>query len=407
LSELNVYYNGGNGHAQLVGHLASFKKKIYFEYDAEFLKTGLNLSPFLLPLKPGAQTPQPGNPWNGLFGVFNDSLPDGWGLLLMDRHLQSLGVEVQYLSPLDRLAYIGNRGMGALSYKPAKSMGKAGFDIDLGEIAASAISIYDGQISECLAEMAQAGGSPGGARPKVLVHVKGDHLISGDGEVPEGYTPWVVKFFSAADGAETGRIEYAYSLMAKAAGIIMPETRLFEDKHGNAWFGIQRFDRVDGQRVHMHTLGGLVDADFRLPSLDYTDVLKVTQSLTRHAKDVEQAFTVMVFNVLARNRDDHSKNFSFLMNKEGEWRLAPAYDLTRSQGINGEHTTSVAGEGKAPGRPHMFKVGESVGLKPAMMEQVIEQVSVAIGRWNEWCDMAGIAKDKRIGLSEYERLTDC
>jgi len=395
VSELNVYYNGRVGHSQLVGQLANFKKKIYFEYDAKFLESGLNLSPFLLPLKPGAQTPPASNPWNGLFGVFNDSLPDGWGLLLMDRHLQSLGVDVQYLSPLDRLAYIGNRGMGALSYKPAKSMSKkVGFDIDLSELAASAIAIYEGKTSECLAEMAQAGGSPGGARPKVLVHTKGDHLISGDGEVPEGYTPWVVKFFSAADAPETGRIEYAYSLMAKAAGIIMPETRLFEGKHGNAWFGIQRFDRVNGQRVHMHTLGGLVDADFRLPSLDYADVLKVTQALTRHAKDVEQVFTVMVFNVLAKNRDDHSKNFSFLMSEEGQWRLAPAYDLTRSQGINGEHTTSVAGEGRAPDKMHMFKVGEAVGLKSAMMEQVIENVSQAIGRWDEWCDLAGIAKGK-------------
>jgi len=398
VTELNVYYNGRVRHSQLVGQLVDFKKKIYFEYDAKFLELGLNLSPFLLPLKPGAQTPPASNPWSGLFGVFNDSLPDGWGLLLMDRHLQSLGVDVQYVSPLDRLAYIGNRGMGALSYKPAKSMSKkAGFDIDLSELAASAIAIYEGKTSECLAEMAQTGGSPGGARPKVLVHTKGDHLISGDGEVPEGYTPWVVKFFSAADAPETGRIEYAYSLMAKAAGLTMPETRLFEGKHGNAWFGIQRFDRVDGQRVHMHTLGGLVDADFRLPSLDYTDVLKVTQSLTRHAKDVEQAFTVMVFNVLAQNRDDHSKNFSFLMSNKGEWRLAPAYDLTRSQGINGEHTTSVAGEGKAPDKTDIFKAGESVGLKPAMMGQVIENVSQAIGRWDEWCDLAGIAKANKIG----------
>ena len=395
MSELHVYYHGLKDHSLLVGQLASFKKKIYFEYDTSFLASDLNLSPFLLPLKSGAQTPQSNNPWHGLFGVFNDSLPDGWGLLLMDRHLQSLGVDVQYLSPLDRLAYIGNRGMGALSYKPAKSMSKAGFDIDLSEFAASAIAIYEGQTSECLAEMAQAGGSPGGARPKVLVHTKGEHLISGDGQVPEGYTSWVVKFFSAADAPETGRIEYAYSLMAKAAGIMMPETRLFEDKHGNAWFGIQRFDRVDGQRVHMHTLGGLVDADFRMPSLDYIEVLKVTQALTHHAKDVEQAFKVMVFNVLAKNRDDHSKNFSYLMDEHGEWRLAPAYDLTYSQGINGEHTTSVAGEGKAPEVSDMLKVGESVGLKPSMMEKIIRDVSTAINRWDEWCDMAGIARGKR------------
>jgi len=136
VSELHVYYHGLKDNPLLVGQLASFKKKIYFEYDTKFLALDLNLSPFLLPLKSGAQTPQSGNPWNGLFGVFNDSLPDGWGLLLMDRHLQSLGVDVQYLSPLDRLAYIGNRGMGALSYKPAKSMSKAGFDIDLSELAA-------------------------------------------------------------------------------------------------------------------------------------------------------------------------------------------------------------------------------------------------------------------------------
>jgi len=395
MSELNVYYHGLKDNSLLVGQLASYKKKIYFEYDANFLAAGLNLSPFLMPLKSGAQTPQPNNPWSGLFGVFNDSLPDGWGLLLMDRHLQSLGVDVQYLSPLDRLAYIGSRGMGALSYKPSKSMGKDGFDIDLSELASSALDIYEGSVSECLAELSQTGGSPGGARPKVLMHSNGEHLISGDGKVPEGYKAWVVKFFARDEASDTGRIEYAYSLMAKAAGIKMPETRLFEGEHGNAWFAIQRFDREGGKCVHMHTLGGLIDADFRLPSLDYTEVLKVTQALTRHDGDVEQAFAVMVFNILAKNRDDHSKNFSFLMDDKGVWRLAPAYDLTYSRGINGEHTTSVAGEGRNPEISDMLKVGEPVGLKASVMEHIIGNVRESISRWDEWCDMAGIAKDKR------------
>jgi len=395
MSELSVFYQGSSQASKIVGQLATFKQKIYFEYDADFLKTELNLSPFLLPMQAGAQTPQASNPWHGLFGVFNDSLPDGWGLLLMDRHLQSLGVDIQYLSPLDRLAYIGTRGMGALSYKPSKSMGKDGFDIDLSELAPSALDIYEGSVSECLAELSQAGGSPGGARPKVLIHSNGEHLISGDGKVPEGYQAWVVKFYSRDEASDTGRIEYAYSLMAKAAGIKMPETRLFEDKFGNAWFAIQRFDRVDGKCVHMHTLGGLIDADFRLPSLDYMEVLKVTQALTRHAGDVEQAFTVMVFNILAKNRDDHSKNFSFLMDDKGIWRLAPAYDLTYSSGINGEHTTSIAGEGRNPEVMHILKVGESVGLKATDMERIIENVRESINRWDEWCDMAGIAKSKR------------
>ncbi|MBL4760127.1 MAG: type II toxin-antitoxin system HipA family toxin [Mariprofundaceae bacterium] len=394
MSELSVFYHGG-AQAKLVGKLVMFKQKIYFEYDAGFLESGLNLSPFLLPLKSGAQTPQANNPWHGLFGVFNDSLPDGWGLLLMDRHLQSLGVDIGHLSPLDRLAYIGNRGMGALSYKPSKAMGKEGFDIDLSELAASAISIYEGNTKECLAELSQAGGSPGGARPKVLVHTKEERLISGEGKVPDSYTAWIVKFHASDEPSEAGRIEYAYSRMAKAAGIIMPETRLFEDKYGNAWFAIQRFDRVDGKCIHMHTMGGLVDADFRLPSLDYIEVLKVTQALTRHEKDVEQAFAVMVFNVLAKNRDDHSKNFSFLMDEQGVWRLTPAYDLTYSTGVHGEHTTSIAGEGKNPEVSHMLKVGQSVGLKATVMEKVIDNVRESISRWDEWCDMAGIAKAKR------------
>jgi len=139
----------------------------------------------------------------------------------------------------------------------------------------------------------------------------------------------------------------------------------------------------------------VVDADFRLPSLDYSEVLKVTQALTRHAKDVEQIFWVMVFNVLAKSPTPKTLCFSFLMDEYGEWRLAPAYDLTYSQGINGEHTTSIVGEGRAPTKAHMFKVGEAVGLKPSTMAAMIENVSTAINRWNDWCDMAGIAKGKR------------
>jgi len=399
VSELDVFYHGDAASPCLVGQLAMYQHKIYFEYDAGFLNKGLTLSPFLLPNQIGAQTPTANNPWQGLFGLFNDSLPDGWGLLLMDRHLQSLGINPRQLTPLDRLAYIGSRGMGALSYQPAKAMSDAGFTIDLAGMAASAVEIYAGRSSECLAEMAQAGGSPGGARPKVLVHIKGDHMISGDGDLPEGYEAWIVKFHAGSDAAEAGRIEYAYSLMANDAGIAMPETRLFEDGLGHAWFGIKRFDRSPGQRIHMHTLAGLVDADFRLPSLDYMDVLKVTQALTHHAGDVEQAFAVMVFNVLTRNRDDHAKNFSFLMDAEGVWRSSPAYDLTFSDGINGEHTTAVAGEGKAPDISHMRRVGEAVGLKERQMSNIIDRVQQSMAQWDKWCEQAGLRKPLQLDWS--------
>lgn len=318
MSGLNVHYVSAPGHSVVVGQLALYQGKLYFEYDPGFLHTGLELSPFSLPLKAGAVSAE-STPWGGLFGLFNDSLPDGWGLLLMDRHLRSQGVETRYLTPLDRLAYMGNRTMGALTYEPARDVDTEAFEIDLGLMASSAINIYQGRSSKLLSQIAQAGGSPAGARPKVLVHLSGDRMISGEAESPQGFEPWIIKFFSDNDHPDAGRIEYAYSLMAQDAGIDMPETRLFHDDNGRVWFGIKRFDREGQQRIHMHTLGGLLNADFRLPSLDYIDVLRATQTLTRNATDVERAFVVMVFNVLAHNRDDHSKNFSFLMDEKGDW----------------------------------------------------------------------------------------
>ncbi|MDQ6950630.1 MAG: HipA domain-containing protein, partial [Mariprofundales bacterium] len=255
MSILNVYYSADPESPLAVGQLAMHQGCIYFEYDAGFLHSGLELSPFLLPIKTGAVHADP-TPWHGLFGLFNDSLPDGWGLLLMDRHLKSLGVETRFLTPLDRLAYVGKRAMGALTYEPAQDMDGAAFDIDLPLMANSAMDIYEGHASQLLPQMARAGGSPGGARPKILIHICKDHMLSGEGEPPEGYESWIVKFFSHVDPLDTGRVEHAYSLMAKDAGILMPETRLFESGDGKAWFGIKRFDRTDKKRIHMHTLGG-------------------------------------------------------------------------------------------------------------------------------------------------------
>ncbi len=390
MSALNVHYLASPDRDIVVGQLAMYQGRIYFEYDSGFLGTGIELSPFSLPLKVGAVYAEP-TPWGGLYGVFNDSLPDGWGLLLMDRYLRLQGVDTRYLTPLDRLAYMGQSAMGALTYEPARGEANSAFDIDISAMASSAIEIYEGHSSDILPEIAQAGGSPAGARPKVLVHLCEDQMISGEREAPEGFEPWIIKFFAEQDGSDTGRIEYAYSLMAKDAGINMPETRLFQDNNGSAWFGIKRFDRCARERIHMHTLGGLIDADFRLPSLDYMDVLRVTQALTRNTEDVEAAFILMVFNVLAYNRDDHSKNFSYLMDSNGQWRLAPAYDLTCSRGINGEHTTAIAGEGRNPSQAHMFEVGEAAGLKQASMQQAIERVTASISRWSEWCKQAGMA----------------
>ena len=239
MSALNVHYCPDPEHSMLVGQLAMYQGRIYFEYDPGFLQTGLQLSPFLLPPKAGAIAAEPA-PWGGLFGLFNDSLPDGWGLLLMDRRLQSLGVETKYLTPLDRLAYMGNRAMGALTYEPARDVDGPAFEIDIQTMAASAIEIYGGHASKILPKMARAGGSPGGARPKILVHLSGDMVISGEDEPPAGYEPWIIKFFAGNDRPDTGRIEYACSLMAKDAGIDMPE-----EQERDAGVGIGDGDQQD------------------------------------------------------------------------------------------------------------------------------------------------------------------
>lgn len=396
MKELNVFYQGG-AKPQLVGQLALFKHRVAFEYDDSFLKTGIQLSPFLMPAKQGVFIPEP-QPWGGLAGLFNDSLPDGWGLLLMDRHLKSLGIDTRRMTPLDRLAYIGDRGLGALTYEPASSENHDVFDINLASVARSVNDIYEGEVSSQLAKISKIGGSPGGARPKVLVHLKGNHLISGDENPAKDYEPWIIKFFAKSESPDTGRIEYAYSLMAKDAGITMPETRIFNDQDGNAWFGIKRFDREGSRRIHMHTLAGLIDADFRMPSIDYTDILKVTKSLTRNQKDVKQSFLVMVFNVLANNRDDHSKNFSYLMDDEGHWRVSPAYDLTMSKGMAGEHTTTIAGEGMNPTKEHMFKVGEQVGLSSTDMNGMMNKVEDSVAQWEKWREKAGIEQIPDFGL---------
>jgi len=335
-------------------------------------------------------------PWHGLFGLFNDSLPDGWGMLLMDRQLRLMGMDPHHCTPLDRLTYMGKHTMGALTYAPATPWDVTSDAFDLTRMAASAIEVYEGRSNAMLPRLARAGGSPAGARPKVLLHLQGEQMISGESEPPEGFEPWMVKFFSSNEHPDSGRIEYAYSLMAQHAGIVMPETRLFVGDDGNAWFGIRRFDWKNGRRIHMHTLGGLVNADFRLPSLDYIDVLKVTQALTRSAADVARAFRLMVFNVLAHNRDDHSKNFSFLMNEQGEWSLSPAYDLTCSLGIAGEHSTSVAGEGRNPAKTDMLKVGEALGLKDELMDHIIACVDESIAQWQHWCDLAKISNPSTL-----------
>lgn len=382
------------GDAATVGTLAERERRIFFEYAPDFLRSGVQLSPIHLPLRPGLHEGPPA-PFAGLPGVFADSLPDGWGLLLMDRAFRQRGVSREAVSPLDRLAFLGTRAMGALTYHPPADPEEGfGAAIELDEMARQAERLLQGSAEAVLPELLQAGGSPGGARPKVLVGFREEDgaMVSGAGPLPAGFRALLVKFGARADAADAGAVELAYSRMAAAAGIRVPPARLFSTPGGGRYFAAERFDRPGGERRHVHTLAGLLHADFRLPSLDYEAYLRATLHLTRDHTEVVEAYRRMAFNVLACNRDDHARNFAFLMEPDGTWRHTPAYDLTFSSGPGGEHTMSVAGEGRAPGRPHFAELAAKLGIEPRVRDAVVEQADAAVARWPAFAAEAGVGE---------------
>jgi serine/threonine-protein kinase HipA len=384
----------------VVGTLAERDRRVYFEYGSAFLSAPLPISPFKLPVRPGLFE-HGERDFAGVFGVFNDSLPDGWGLLLMDREFRKRGVDPATLSPLDRLAYIGTRGMGALTYHPPAAGGEdEALRIDLGALARQAERILEGSAEDLLPALRIAGGSPGGARPKVLVGVRDDgHLLAGTSDLPEGYRHYLIKFPAREDGPDIGAVEAAYSLMAREAGVDVPPTRLFETGDGGRYFGAERFDRAGNLRLHMHALGGLLHASHRLPSLDYDGLLRATMLLTRDHRQVEEAFRRMCFNVFAHNRDDHVKNFSYLMDRAGTWKLAPAYDLVFCEGPGGQHTMAVAGEAVSPTERDMLSVASACGVDLRRAREVMEQVRDAVSGWPRFARTTGVgsATVRRIG----------
>ncbi len=375
---------------QKVGTLAIKNKKIYFEYDKEFLKTGIELSPYKLPLKSGLFRCDD-TTFDGLWGIFADSLPDGWGRLLMDRYLMRLGLNPHSLSPLDRLAYVGSHAMGALSYEPEREIESSLESVVLDDLAESSAEILEGSSKALLDELLSLNGSSAGARPKVLVQISDDQrqIIHGREKLKEGFSHWMVKFASSVDSREVGAVEYAYSLMAKEAGLDMPRTALLEGKRGR-YFACERFDRVGDRRVHMHSVAGLTHSDFRFPTLDYDDLLSLTLHLTKNMQEVEKVFRLACFNLFTHNRDDHSKNFSFIINAKGEWSFSPVYDITFSSGIEGGHSTLYLGEGDNPTSKHLLKLALKYGLKNG--KKIINEVIEATSRWSEFAMLAGIPK---------------
>ena len=331
--------------------LTADKKCCVFEYDTLWLVEGFSISPLELPLKPGLFIAQP-NPFNGNFGIFEDSLPDGYGRYLLHKTLLKIGINDFELSALDRLSLVGKGGMGALTYEPEtfveREMELQDFDI----LQEKALEVLREQQDSDAGLLLYNSGNSGGCRPKAIFSDEEGH--------------WLIKFRHTYDPQDMGKQEFDYNEKARRCGIIVPDFKLIDGKY----FTTRRFDiTADGERIHTATAGGLLSISLSNPVLDYVNLLALTGYLTQNYKDVEQMYRRMVFNYIAENKDDHCKNFSFIVNKNQEnkwqWHLAPAYDLTHcTEGYNGEHATSVNNSAH-PSIEDMI----AVGVKNKMQEQ--------------------------------------
>lgn len=366
-SALQVLYDG-----RLVGTLAmTANHKAAFQYSEEWLEHGFSISPFSLPLKNQVFVPNK-DYFDGLFGVFTDSLPDNWGSLLLNRLLRANGQNPDKLTVLDRLAIVGTSGMGALTYYPEKEIQEKQGHSNLDELAEQCQKLLNTEYSDKLDELYRLGGTSGGARPKIMTTIDGEE--------------WIIKFPSHVDGRNAGKMEYDYSCCAKQCGITMSETRLFPSDKCEGYFGTKRFDRVidngTQKRIHMLTAAALLELDFEQPSLDYHSLMKLTKILTRdYLEDVNNMFRRMCFNVFAHNRDDHSKNFTYLYHEaENRWRLSPAYDLTYSNTYYGEHTTTVDGNGRNPGEKEILAVGVAAGMERTECKRIMNQIKDCVNQ---------------------------
>ena len=413
MKKLRVIYDGW-GERWLLGQLADTGREAMFEYAPAANERGLQLSPMHQPL------PSPGSGGiafkgeahsYGLPGFIAGALPDGWGMLLMDRALRILGRNPREASVLERLAIVGERAIGALSFEPSDEDTLPAEKLQLKELAKEVTALQADENSGAntadaqLRHLMQLGGSPQGARPKVLVdfNARTGQLSSGM-PFAGSATPWLMKFPAESEHREVCAMEELYARVARHGGIDMPRSRFFDLGTKHNAFGVGRFDRKvispvgdrkvispegdrkvvlsDGGRrlkdkqmfgVPVMSMSAYLQADHRLPSLDYETILLATLRITGDQRDVVKAFERCIFNVIMHNRDDHSRNFAFRMNEQGLWNLSPAFDLTYSFGPGGEHATSVAGYGKNISRAYLLQVAKSAGLSIKMAERCIDR----------------------------------
>ncbi|WP_440682492.1 type II toxin-antitoxin system HipA family toxin [Cysteiniphilum halobium] len=390
---LEVFRSITSGQKIKVGQLAQNQSGIYFQYDQEYLANHANLSPFTLKFNLDLQK-APSIPHNGLHGVFADSLPDGWGMLLMDRVFRQQNILPHQLTPLDRLAFVGDGAIGALSFVPGSEYqleAKRG-RIDIYELGHQAQRLFEGSLDEILPELVNVGSS-GGARPKAQIYVSEDSSLISTKASPD-LVPYIVKFTSQSLplGHEEGLCEAAYLKMAKNAGLNVPDFQVLRVTglmQGQAWIALKRFDIADQNRFHVHSLCGLIDADFRVPSVDYEDLIKLTQTLCHSPQAAQLQFRRAMFNLFALNQDDHTKNWAFILNAHNEWSPSPFYDVTFSPNAYNEHMMAFQGYGRKPPLKTMQSlayVANYASWQDAQKD--IQSVVDALSYWQDYaCDL--------------------
>ena len=343
-------------HGRKVGTLSmGNRSNCQFEYDNDWLSDGFSISPLQLPLKAGLFTADY-QPFNGNFGVFEDSLPGGYGEYLLRKVLKKSGVDPQGLTPVQWLSIVGNSGMGALCYLPETKLQQEDSQRSFDEMQQIALDVLSERTEENADMLYFKSGNSGGVRPKAI-------FSDADGH-------WLVKFRHTYDPKNIGQLEYDYNKVARQCGIDVPEFKLIEGKY----FAVRRFDIENDVRLHIATASALLNEPITPPKMEYHNLLQLTGYLTQSPKAVEQQFRRMAFNVFAHNMDDHARNFSFIC-RDGKWSLAPAYDLTNDATL-GEHASTINFKG-LPSDEDMITVGTNAHLTPQCCRQIIDEVKEA------------------------------
>lgn len=406
VQRLTVMRTLSTGETTEAGTLVQNRTGVFFQYHSDYLRRFGNSSPVTLENSTELQR-APINPHNGLHGLFADSLPDGWGRLLQDRVFRQQGIALHNITAMDRLAFVGHRGMGAFSYYPESDYQpeEEGY-ADLITLGKDAQAVFEGETDVVLSALVAAGSS-GGARPKAQLYFRpGDFSVCSTGEMP-GSEAWLVKFTSASLplGHDEGLCEAVYLDLAGRAGLNPPQWRLIDTGSrgaAKAWLAVKRFDRTDNStdecpgRLLMHSVCGLLDADFRIPSLDYEDLIRLSRMLCRSVPAGQLQFRRAVFNLLAANQDDHTKNWSFLQSDDGQWQAAPFYDVTYNPNGMNEHTMAFGGYGRTPPLKTMKYLAELAGFDNwETARQTIAEISDVVAGFPEQAKIAGVSTDIR------------